>query len=109
MSEIRTPSDSRIPSEAEVTALAAEYYEVVQGDIHKDRDCHWRIVERWSYGEHAGWFVEHDGYLADFNAGEPGAVDEQGNYYRGGDQAGFVFDVDRWIPVCNFDGDEVSG
>jgi hypothetical protein len=77
MSEIRTPSDSRIPSEAEVTALAAEYYEVVQDHIHKDRDCHWRIVERWSYGEHAGWFVEHDGYLYELAGGE---YDEQGPF-----------------------------
>lgn len=72
MSEIRTPSDSRIPSEAELTALAAEYYEVVQGDIHKDRDCHWQIVERFSYGEHAGWFVEHNGYLYELAGGEYG-------------------------------------
>jgi hypothetical protein len=32
------------PSEAELSALAAEYYEAVQGDVHKDRYCHWQIV-----------------------------------------------------------------
>jgi hypothetical protein len=72
MSETRTSNDSRTPSEAQATALAAEYYEVVGWDIHKERDCHWQIVERWSYGEHAGWFVEHDGYLYELAAGEYG-------------------------------------
>lgn len=51
------------PSEAEVTALTAEYYEAVREDIHKSRDYHWQIVESWSCGEHVGWFVEHSGYL----------------------------------------------
>ena len=40
----------------------AEHYAALAGDVHKDRDCHWQIVERWSYGKHLGWFVEHDGY-----------------------------------------------
>jgi hypothetical protein len=72
---MHTPSGSPIPSEAELSALAGQYNEVVHADIHKDRDCHWQIVERWSYGEHAGWFVEHDGYvyeLADGQYGERG-------------------------------------
>ena len=60
------------PSEAELTKLAAEYYEAVQGDVHKDRDCHWQIVERWSYGEHAGWFVDHNGYVYDMPGSEYG-------------------------------------
>jgi hypothetical protein len=61
MTEIRSSNDSR-PSEAELTALVAEYYEVLAGDVRKDRDGHWRISCRWSYGELVGWFVEHDGY-----------------------------------------------
>jgi hypothetical protein len=77
MPEIHTPSDSRIPSEAEVTALAAEYYEVVQNLGHKQRDYHWRIVERWSYGEYIGWFVEHAGYLHELAGGE---CDEEGPF-----------------------------
>lgn len=62
------------PSAAELTKLVAEYYEAVQADIHKDRDCHWQISERWSYGEHAGWFVEHHGYLYELVDGEFGEV-----------------------------------
>lgn len=48
-----------------LAALVAEYYEALAGDVRKDCDGHWAISERWSYGEHAGWFVEHDGYCYD--------------------------------------------
>lgn len=60
------------PSAAELTKLVAEYHEAVQADIHKDPDCHWQISERWSCGEHAGWFVEHHGYLYELADGEFG-------------------------------------
>lgn len=62
----------KVPSGAELTKLAAEYYEVVQADIHKERDCHWHIVERWSYGKHVGWFVEHHGYVYEMPGAEYG-------------------------------------
>ena len=42
--------------------LASEYQCLVAGDHHKDRDCHWSITRRWSYGEDDGWIVRHDGY-----------------------------------------------
>lgn len=32
-------------------------------DHHKDRDCHFSIVTRWSYGRPATFFVEHHGYI----------------------------------------------
>jgi hypothetical protein len=38
----------------------------------KDCDGHWSISERWPYGEHVGWFVEHDGYCYDGLEGEDG-------------------------------------
>ncbi len=49
------------PSEVELTKLLAEYYELIQNESHREGDCHWRIAERFSYGERVGWFVEHDG------------------------------------------------
>ena len=55
-----------------LTALVAEYYEALAGDVRKDRDAHWQISCRWSYGEQAGWFVEHDGYCYDGLEGEYG-------------------------------------
>lgn len=52
----------KTPSAAELAALLGEYEEALSGDAYKSRDCHWQIAERWSGGEHEGWFVEHDGY-----------------------------------------------
>ena len=63
---------AKTPSEAELTALVAEYYEALAGDVHKDCDGHWRISEDWSYGAHAGWFVEHDGYCYEGLEGDYG-------------------------------------
>jgi hypothetical protein len=54
-----------VRAEETLAALVAEYYEALAGDVRKDCDAHWAISERWSYGEHAGWFVEHDGYCYD--------------------------------------------
>lgn len=55
-------ADSR-PGRESPSALVAEYYEALAGEIHKDRDCRWQIAECFSYGERVGWFVEHDGYF----------------------------------------------
>jgi hypothetical protein len=46
-----------------ITDLACEYQAMIGGDHHKDRDCHWSITRRWSYGEDGGWILEHYGYL----------------------------------------------
>lgn len=48
-----------------LAALLAEHYAALAGDVRKDRDGHWQISCRWSYGEPVGWFVEHDGYVYD--------------------------------------------
>ncbi len=64
-----------VHSRGDLGALIAEYDEIVHRDVHKERDCHWQIAERWSYGECAGWFVEHDGYCyegLDADYGEDG-------------------------------------
>lgn len=45
-----------------ITKLAEEYHKMIAGD-HKDRDCHWSIETRWSYGNAPVYIVEHDGYL----------------------------------------------
>lgn len=57
--------EREVRAEESLTALAAEHYAALASDVRKDCDAHWRISERWSYGEHAGWFVEHDGYCYD--------------------------------------------
>lgn len=47
-----------------LNALVAEYYAAL-GGVAKDSDGHWSIAERWSYGKHLGWLVEHDGHSYD--------------------------------------------
>lgn len=48
-----------------LAALVAEHYIALAGEVRKDRDGHWQISRRFSYGEPLGWFVEHDGYSYD--------------------------------------------
>jgi hypothetical protein len=72
MSERASCPDEMEPSAARLAGLVAEYYEALAGDIRKDRDGHWQISCRWSYGELLGWFVEHDGYRYQELEGEYG-------------------------------------
>lgn len=59
----------------EIGGLIDRHYKALAGDVRKDRDCHWPISERWSYGCHAGWVVEHDGYCYDgLGDGEDGPL-----------------------------------
>jgi hypothetical protein len=53
-----------------LAALIFEHYVALAGDVRKDRDGHWQISCRWSYGERVGWFVEHEGYAYDGLGGE---------------------------------------
>lgn len=48
----------------QITALAAEWQRLVyaQGH-HKDKDCHWSIETRWSYGHLPRYAVLHHGYI----------------------------------------------
>jgi hypothetical protein len=54
--------DDPAVDDAELRRLVAEYYMALAGDVRKDRDGHSSISERWSYGRHVGWVLEHDGY-----------------------------------------------
>lgn len=57
--------ERRVRSRGILEALVAEHYIALAGDVRKDRDGHWQISRRFSYGERLGWFVEHDGYCYD--------------------------------------------
>lgn len=46
-----------------ITALSAEYHQLIGKDHHKDRDCHWYIETRWSYGMSQEYVVCHFGYV----------------------------------------------
>jgi hypothetical protein len=39
------------------------WYDVICGDYHKDRDCHFRISTHYFYGDQVEWEVEHFGYI----------------------------------------------
>ena len=39
------------------------WYNLIGGEHHKDRDCHFRISTHYFYGDHVEWEVEHHGYI----------------------------------------------
>jgi hypothetical protein len=49
----------------EITKLTDEWYYLIGKDHHKDRDCHWYIETKWSYGHPPKYFVQHFGYILD--------------------------------------------
>lgn len=49
----------------EVTKLTDDWYFLIGKDHHKDRDCHWYIETRWSYGYPPKYTVQHWGYILD--------------------------------------------
>jgi hypothetical protein len=48
--------------EDEITELSERWYELIGDEHHKDRDCHWYIETRWSYGLPQVYVVVHEGY-----------------------------------------------
>ena len=49
----------------DITNLTAVWYELIGGDHHKDRDCHWYVETKWSYGNTPTYKVHHFGYILD--------------------------------------------
>lgn len=49
----------------EITKLTDEWYSLIGSDHHKDRDCHWYIETKWSYGNSPVYIVQHYGYIID--------------------------------------------
>jgi len=47
----------------EITELTDEWYHLIGKDHHKDRDCHWYIETKWSYGYTPTYTVIHQGYI----------------------------------------------
>jgi hypothetical protein len=50
---------------SEITTLTEEWYHLIGKDHHKDRDCHWYIETKWSYGYPPIYTVQHYGYILD--------------------------------------------
>ena len=50
----------------EIIKLTEEWHELIGGDHHhKDKDFHWYIETRWSYGEKPKFRVFHNGHVTD--------------------------------------------
>lgn len=49
----------------EITKLTDEWYQLIGPDHHKDRDCHWYIETKWSYGQSPVYIIRHHGYILD--------------------------------------------
>ncbi len=47
----------------DITKLTNEWYSLIGKGHHKDRDCHWSVNTKWSYGQEPVYVVEHYGYL----------------------------------------------
>lgn len=60
----------------DITKLTDEWYSLIGKDAHKDKDCHWYIETKWSYGQPPKYFVQHWGYILDDIEEEFGSYDE---------------------------------
>jgi hypothetical protein len=60
----------------EITKLTDEWYHLIGKDHHKDRDCHWYIETKWSYGYEPTHTVHHYGYILDKIEEEFGSYDK---------------------------------
>lgn len=58
----------------QITKLTDEWYRLIGKDHHKDRDCHWYIETKWSYGLAPKYIVCHYGYIID-------TIEEECNSY----------------------------
>lgn len=47
----------------EITRLTAEWRLLVAKDYCKDRDFHWYVETKWSYGDPPKYTVQHWGYI----------------------------------------------
>jgi hypothetical protein len=47
------------------TELTQEWYKLIGGDHHKDRDCHFYIEATFSYGDPPIYRLTHNGYLSE--------------------------------------------
>ena len=58
-----------------ITELSKEWYILIGGDHHKDRDCHFYINTVWSYGQKQKYRVDHFGYIVE-------EIEEEFDTYR---------------------------
>ena len=60
-----------------ITNLTEQWYKLIGKDSHKDRDCHFYIQTKWSYGNPPKYCVLHYGYIIhDFDGEEYDTYEE---------------------------------
>jgi hypothetical protein len=63
--------------EEEIVYLSKLWYRYVGLDHHKDRDCHFYVEKRWSYGDEPDYRAYHYGYVAsDFEGSRCDTLEE---------------------------------
>jgi hypothetical protein len=60
----------------EITKLTDDWYILIGKDHHKNKDCHWYIETKWSYGQPPKYSVQHFGYILDDIVEECDSYDE---------------------------------
>ena len=56
-----------IYTENDLIDVMSKWYDLISKNHHKDRDCHFNICKRFSYGNKWHYYIEHHGYLFDSN------------------------------------------
>ena len=49
----------------EITKLTEEWYSLIGKEHYKEKDCHWYIETKWSYGNYPTYTIHHYGYILD--------------------------------------------
>jgi len=52
-----------VPNYEKIKKLNSLWYDLVCGEYHKDRDCHFYIYSHYYYGDSIEYIVEHKGYI----------------------------------------------
>lgn len=60
----------------DITILTDEWYRLIGPTHHKNKDCHWYIETKWSYGYPPKYSVQHFGYILDDIVEECDSYDE---------------------------------
>jgi len=87
-------------NEEKITLLTSIWYKCLI-DHHKDRDCHFKISKKWSYGKLPIYCVEHYGYIIDEIYGEFNTLEGAEEYLIKELSEYINIEIDRWLDVCN--------
>lgn len=87
-------------NEEKITKLSNMWYHCLI-DHHKDRDCHFNIVKRWSYGKPPVYSVEHYGYIYEEINDEFDTMKEAEEYLIEQLIIIVLIEAKRWIEIAN--------